>query len=577
MPKIKKLTLPPTPPTATTAPSSSSLSWSKSAPKFKIPKRPKLKPPGPTSFTLEEVERHAKSRSNEKRDSSPAESSSEVEERGDRTPENRRTPEHDFNENDDWDIVKRGASDTRRRFSPTNSIASNATSIADTTISGEFDGNDSIFGKDLEDDDEPMDWDEIDPGLLEELHRCRQEVASSTLIGSPSFVRPEIGNKNASTNLFIVVDTNVWICHLAKLKEMLANPGVVLYVPWTVLKELDRLKSKSDKTDVKSKAQAVNNYINDLFQSGHPRISGQSGVDEKQALDLFEADSADDRILQACLQVRGWGVANVHLYTNDRNLAAKAQTFGGGIQIFNDKIELVTNRVPPAASSPLPSPLPSPSTSGVKSLASDYVANQNAKLDQRQRAVHQNLPQVRQEQLPQPPPPPSSEVQQILQSLKKLIESVWGTSLIYVCSYARFLNVGVPIDFPRSNEFREVGETNCKTHMVDLLNLLVDLEQRIAEVLAVEVAALAVSSKPLTSFHTALTSFLNKLDKVRPIGHPAGDTHPPIAPQISLEFLRIPGDRDSLQRQGLQILQQMISILRPCLDKVQNTNNAASV
>ena len=79
--------------------------------------------------------------------------------------------------------------------------------------------------------------------------------------------------------LYLVLDTNVLVSHLQFLIELkdFAIKGVgrpVLVVPWTVMQELDALKTNSSKVGGKAK-QAIT-FLHDCFRTSHPRVRGQT-------------------------------------------------------------------------------------------------------------------------------------------------------------------------------------------------------------------------------------------------------------------------------------------------------------
>jgi predicted ribonuclease YlaK len=129
-----------------------------------------------------------------------------------------------------------------------------------------------------------------------------------------------------------VIDTNVWIAQLDKIEMLLCGQyptKVIVYVPWTVLRELDVLKSFSKNPQVASSARKATNVLLQHFEARNPRLCGQSGKQEKAASKEFDAESPDDRILQSCLQLRTTNHhKKVELFTKDRNLAVKAAVSG---------------------------------------------------------------------------------------------------------------------------------------------------------------------------------------------------------------------------------------------------------
>lgn len=134
------------------------------------------------------------------------------------------------------------------------------------------------------------------------------------------------------------MDTNIFIGNLGQLKGFLESPlaadaNVILYVPWTVLRELDSLKKR-----MKEAPRAIDFLLGALKreQERDLRIRFQTLKEEKVAVEFARAgvasvgdDVADDRILYTTLRVKSaCQFSRVLLYTNDKNLAIKAKVSG---------------------------------------------------------------------------------------------------------------------------------------------------------------------------------------------------------------------------------------------------------
>jgi predicted ribonuclease YlaK len=67
----------------------------------------------------------------------------------------------------------------------------------------------------------------------------------------------------------VVLDTNIFIGHLAELTEMIErrHRSVVISVPWIVLQELDSLKSRRTSDLINKRAQSAINYLNGVLKS----------------------------------------------------------------------------------------------------------------------------------------------------------------------------------------------------------------------------------------------------------------------------------------------------------------------
>ena len=124
----------------------------------------------------------------------------------------------------------------------------------------------------------------------------------------------------------------------ALMQAIEAHGAARIVVPWTVLCELEGLKSNPD---VARDAQNANKALLDLFAGYRDLIIGQTPAEaRKAAVDFSEllhpssssspdARGNDNRILQAALQQRDlMKGANVLLVSNDVNLRAKAAVVG---------------------------------------------------------------------------------------------------------------------------------------------------------------------------------------------------------------------------------------------------------
>lgn len=97
----------------------------------------------------------------------------------------------------------------------------------------------------------------------------------------------------------------------------------VIIVPYVVLQELDSLKMRTQNETISRTASQSIHFINRRFSEKHSALLGQSSLDDGQR--LITIDSADDRILNCCLQLRAKGYTNnLVLLSNDLNLRNKA-------------------------------------------------------------------------------------------------------------------------------------------------------------------------------------------------------------------------------------------------------------
>ncbi|EDW55980.1 transcriptional protein SWT1 [Drosophila sechellia] len=126
--------------------------------------------------------------------------------------------------------------------------------------------------------------------------------------------------------MYFVLDTNVLI-HNHKFVERLTDvvlPGTVgsmLYLPYIVIKELDKLKYKYE-SDCLKRVIAVRaiRFLNTKFDESL-QIQAQSALEE--ADHLIKIDCPDDSIVNCCLQLQEQ-VPHMMLLTNDANLRLKA-------------------------------------------------------------------------------------------------------------------------------------------------------------------------------------------------------------------------------------------------------------
>ncbi|XP_012162899.1 uncharacterized protein LOC101454433 isoform X2 [Ceratitis capitata] len=125
---------------------------------------------------------------------------------------------------------------------------------------------------------------------------------------------------------YFILDTNVLIDYLVFLEELshmklCDTSGTILYVPYIVLQELDKLKQFAVSEGAKVRAVRAIKYLNAKFETKNKHLQAQSAMSELEH--LVEITSPDDRIINCCLQVKQH-VDNVILLTEDINLRNKA-------------------------------------------------------------------------------------------------------------------------------------------------------------------------------------------------------------------------------------------------------------
>ncbi|EDW62479.1 transcriptional protein SWT1 [Drosophila virilis] len=127
-------------------------------------------------------------------------------------------------------------------------------------------------------------------------------------------------------HMYFVLDTNVLMDNLLFVEDLChvalgETNGSMLYIPYIVIKELDKLKDRRDDNELKRLAaiRAIR-YLNKKFDESL-KIQGQSALEE--ADHLIEVDCPDDSIVNCCLQLQTQ-VPHLMLLTNDNNLRLKA-------------------------------------------------------------------------------------------------------------------------------------------------------------------------------------------------------------------------------------------------------------
>ncbi|XP_023296137.2 transcriptional protein SWT1 [Lucilia cuprina] len=126
---------------------------------------------------------------------------------------------------------------------------------------------------------------------------------------------------------YFIVDTNVLLKDLTFVEDLTKmklcdTKGSMLYIPYSVLQELDKLKMRSGcQEGVKTLAVRAIKYLNSKFENNSPNLRAQSALDERHH--LVDINSADDSIINCCLQTKEQ-VPNLLLLTEDVNLRNKA-------------------------------------------------------------------------------------------------------------------------------------------------------------------------------------------------------------------------------------------------------------
>ncbi|KAH8340633.1 hypothetical protein KR059_003125, partial [Drosophila kikkawai] len=175
---------------------------------------------------------------------------------------------------------------------------------------------------------ESMDWEEsIEETQIEPPNQKKPNGNEANEISDILFMRQASGEEELPTRLldhtYFVLDTNI-LMHNIKFVEALTEvilPGTVgsmLYIPYVVIKELDKLKISSENKRVQFARQAIR-YLNTKFDESL-QIQAQSALEAAEH--LIDVDSPDDSIINCCLQLKEQ-VPNLMLLTNDNNLRLK--------------------------------------------------------------------------------------------------------------------------------------------------------------------------------------------------------------------------------------------------------------
>ncbi|CAH0547274.1 unnamed protein product [Brassicogethes aeneus] len=134
------------------------------------------------------------------------------------------------------------------------------------------------------------------------------------------------GKTNKDHNVCIVVDTNIFMHNLEKIKDIL-NVKVsgatipIVYIPWMVVNELDNIKDCSHDQNAKKSAFYATKFIHEILKRKHPRLHCQNVFDVDKQKEMGKAP--DDKIMSSCLQALET-YENVYLFSNDINLKNKA-------------------------------------------------------------------------------------------------------------------------------------------------------------------------------------------------------------------------------------------------------------
>ena len=139
-----------------------------------------------------------------------------------------------------------------------------------------------------------------------------------------------------SDYIHAVVDTNVLIRNMDLIEKIIKEKEfehVKIVLPWRIAQELDKLK-KDENQNTAYKARRAIEAIENWAQNNCNKIVFQNGTEEEFMNITFKIESADDVILQLCINLQNEQKYQVMLLTYDKNLIIKARFFD--ITIFKN-------------------------------------------------------------------------------------------------------------------------------------------------------------------------------------------------------------------------------------------------
>ncbi|CAI8012596.1 Transcriptional protein SWT1 [Geodia barretti] len=172
---------------------------------------------------------------------------------------------------------------------------------------------------------------------IAEMKLVRSSPSAPCQFHIESFGIPADYANDYSDKLYLVLDTNVLLSHLNFLEELkdYAIKGVgkpVLVIPWIVMQELDKHKSRGNDR-LAGKARKAIRLLFSCFTSNHHRVRCQTMEETQTEVNNVSIANNDDRILHCCLlyQTKTQGHSGiVVLFSNDINLCSKA--LGNGVK-----------------------------------------------------------------------------------------------------------------------------------------------------------------------------------------------------------------------------------------------------
>ena len=224
----------------------------------------------------------------------------------------------------------------------------------------------------IKDSEDEMDWETTESEVMSSLQDLRRTSFQTNSTGADFVMTSSTRNWTYSgVNLNVVVDTNIFLCHLSTVKMLVENKSfkgkVCVHVAWTVLQELDYMKTNNDKKNkLELLARKAGKFLFEQTQLEGNFFRIQSLQEFKDSCSkLPVGNNSDDKILQWCLELNHEH-PSVVLLSNDINFCTKASACG--IQAlpreqFIDKLQRMVNSLPEK----LPVEISIPVSSAIKS------------------------------------------------------------------------------------------------------------------------------------------------------------------------------------------------------------------
>lgn len=129
------------------------------------------------------------------------------------------------------------------------------------------------------------------------------------------------------TTFLLVIDTNILMEKSEELERLMNDDNFMdmnLFIPWRVYQELNSQKHIKSRW---KKVKTATDFLTKWQFSSSQRVKNQSGIEEAKMKKTFHMESPDDWILQTCLHLQNDRHLNVKLWTLDKLMRLKANTF----------------------------------------------------------------------------------------------------------------------------------------------------------------------------------------------------------------------------------------------------------